>query len=137
MDGDKNQKTTEVRETNKVQGDTNVTRQTVATSESVNERIILQRIIYYFAGVIIALLTIRIILQLLGANQTAPFVEFMYNLSGVFAWPFYGIFSYEPTFGRSVFEISSLVAIIVYALVAMGLARLTTLTSSDDDSEVM
>ncbi len=135
MDGDKDQKTTEVRETNKVQGDTNITRQTVATSENVNERIVLQRIIYYFAGVIIALLTIRIILQLLGANPSAPFVDFTYTVSGIFAWPFYGIFSYEPSYGRSIFEISSLVAIIVYALVAMGLARLTTLTSSDDGSD--
>ncbi len=135
MDGDKDQKTTEVRETNKVQGDTNITRQTVATSENVNERIVLQRIIYYFAGVIIALLTIRIILQLLGANPSAPFVDFTYGVSGLFAWPFYGIFSYEPTYGRSYFEISSLVAIIVYALVAMGLARLTTLTGSNDETD--
>jgi hypothetical protein len=135
MDGDKDQKTTEVRETNKVQGDTNITRQTVATSENVNERVVLQRIIYYFAGVIIALLAIRIIFQLLGANPSAPFVDFIYTVSGIFAWPFYGIFSYEPSYGRSVFEMSSLVAIIVYALVAMGLARLTTLTSSNSGSD--
>ena len=136
MDGDKDQKTTEVRETNKVQGDTNIRRQTVATTEKVNERVVLQRIIYYFAGVIIALLAVRIILQLLGANQSAAFVDFIYAVSGMFAWPFYGIFSYEPSYGKSVFEISSVVAIIVYGLVAVGLAKLTTLTSSNTSDEV-
>lgn len=133
MDDNKDQHTTEVRETNKHVGDTNVRRQTVSTTDKVGTTVVVQRIIYYIAGVIIALLTLRIILLLLAANQGSGFVDFVYGLSGFFAAPFYGIFSYQPTYGQSTFEISSVVAIIIYALAAIGLAKLLTLTSSRSD----
>jgi tetrahydromethanopterin S-methyltransferase subunit F len=133
MNDDRDQQTTEVRETNELQGNTNVHRQTVATERRVEGGVIARRVIYYIAGVIVALLALRIILLLLGANQGSPFVDFVYNVSAIFAWPFYGIFSYEPSYGRSTLEISSIVAIIVYVLVAMGVAKLFTLTSSRTD----
>jgi hypothetical protein len=133
MNTDQDQQVTEVRESNTVQDGTNVRRQSVATSQSVGNGVVARRVIYYIAGFIIALLALRLVLLLLAANQGAPFVDFVYALSGVFAWPFYGIFSYQPTYGQSTFEISTVVAIIVYALIAMGLARLFTLTSNRTD----
>jgi hypothetical protein len=132
MNEDRNQQTTEVRETNEVQGDTNVRRQTVTSVRDADGRIVAQRVIWYVAGVIIAALAVRIVLLLLAANEGSPFVDFVYNLSNFFAWPFFGIFSYKPTYGQSVFEVSSLVAIAVYALVALGLAKLFTLTKRSD-----
>lgn len=133
MNGDRNQETTEVRETNERQGDTNIRRQTVASSSKPEGKVVAQRIIYYVGGFIVALLVLRIVLLLLAANQGSAFVDLVYNVSYVFAWPFFGIFSYQPTYGQSIFEISSVVAIIVYALVAMGLAKLFTLTSGRSD----
>jgi hypothetical protein len=133
MNGDQEQKTTEVRDTNEQVGDTNIRRQTVQSTKRVDSRIVLQRIVYYIAGIIVALLAFRIVLLLLAANQGSPFVDFIYSISGFFAWPFYGIFSYQPSYGQSTFEMSSIVAIIVYALVAMAIAKLLMLTSSHDD----
>lgn len=133
MNTGQEEQVTEVRESNTVQDGTNVRRQSVATSQSVDNGVVARRVIYYIAGFIIALLALRLVLLLLAANQGAPFVDFVYAVSGVFAWPFYGIFSYQPSYGQSTFEISSVVAIIVYALVAMGLAKLLTLTSSRTD----
>jgi hypothetical protein len=133
MNGDQEQKTTEVRDTNEQVGDTNIRRQTVESTKTVSTRVILQRIVYYVTGVIVALLAFRIVLLLLAANQGSPFVDFIYGISGFFAWPFYGIFSYQPTYGQSTFEISSIVAILVYALVAMAIAKLLTLTTSRDE----
>lgn len=133
MNNGQEEQVTEVRESNTVQDGTNVRRQSVATSQSVSSGVVARRVIYYIAGFIIALLALRLVLLLLAANQGAPFVDFVYALSGVFAWPFYGIFSYQPSYGQSTFEISSVVAIIVYALIAMGLAKLLTLTSSRTD----
>lgn len=133
MNDDIDQQTTEVRETSAVEGGTNVHRQSVATSRQVGTGVIAQRLIYYIAGIIIALLALRIILLLLAANQGSPFVDFIYGLSGFFAWPFYGIFSYQPTYGHSTLEISSVVAIIVYALIASGLAKLFTLGNRRSD----
>ncbi|QQG51355.1 MAG: YggT family protein [Candidatus Saccharibacteria bacterium] len=91
-----------------------------------------RRIVYYVVGVIIALLALRIVLLLLAANEGSAFVDFVYAVSGLFAMPFYGMFNYTPTYGQSVFEISSLVAIIVYALIGMGIAKLFSLTKSED-----
>ena len=133
MNNDQDQQVTEVRESNRVQNGTNVRRQSVSTSETVGNNVVARRIVYYIAGFIIALLALRLVLLLLAANQGAPFVDFVYGLSSVFAWPFYGIFSYQPSYGQSTFEISTVVAIIVYALIAMGIAKLFTLTSSRSD----
>lgn len=132
MNENQEQQTTEVRETNEQQGDTNIRRQTVATSAKVSNGIIARRVVYYVTGVIIALLALRIILLLMAANQGTAFVDFVYAVSGVFAAPFYGIFSYEPSYGKSVFEVSSLVAIVVYALAALGIGKLFTLTKERD-----
>lgn len=133
MNTEQDEQVTEVRESNTVEDGANVRRQSVATSQSVGSGVVARRVIYYIAGFIIALLALRLVLLLLAANQGAPFVDFVYALSGAFAWPFYGIFSYQPSYGQSTFEVSSVVAIIVYALIAMGLAKLLTLTSSRTD----
>jgi hypothetical protein len=133
MNTDQDQQVTEVRESNTTQDGANIRRQSVATSNTVGGNVVAKRVIYYIAGFIIALLALRLVLLLLAANQGAPFVDFVYGLSGVFAWPFYGIFSYQPSYGQSTFEVSTVVAIIVYALIAMGLARLFTLTSRRPD----
>jgi hypothetical protein len=87
------------------------------------------RLVYFVFGVIIAFIVLRMIFQLLAANQSSAFVDFIYTVSGFFVAPFFGIFGYQPTYGASVFEISSLVAIVIYALIAWGLGTLFTLGS--------
>jgi len=124
--------TTEVRETNEQLGATNVQRQTVEKKVDVSGLVVAQRVIYYIGGVIIALIAVRLLLQLFGASQASGFVDFIYGLSGVFVAPFFGIFG-EPTFGSSHFETSALVAIIVYALVTVGIAKLITLSRPHEE----
>lgn len=133
MTPDEDKQTTEVRETNERQGNTNIHRQTVATSSRVDGILVLGRIVYYVAGVIITLLILRVILLLLGANQGSPFVDFLYGLSGAFAWPFFGVFNYQPSYGQSTFELSSIVAIVVYSLLAFGIVKLLTLAKPSND----
>ena len=129
---DEERQTTEVRETNVQEGATNVQRQTVAQTTQADGRVVASRVVWYIVGFIIVMLVLRMVLLLLGANDNNAFVGFIYALSGVFAWPFYGIFSYQPTYGQSVFEVSSLVAIAVYALIGWGISKLFTLNSSRD-----
>lgn len=124
--------TTEVRESNEQVGATNVHRQTIEKKADVSGVVIAQRVIYYIGGVIIALLALRVLLQLFGANQGSDFVGFIYGLSGVFAAPFFGMFG-EPTFGASHLDSSALVAIIVYALVTVGIVKLITLTRPHEE----
>ena len=124
--------TTEVRNTNEQVGNTTVQRKSVDKKTMTPGVVIAQRIIYYIGGVIIALLFVRLLLQLLGANQGSDFVGFIYGLSGAFVMPFYGIFG-EPTFGQSHFETSALVAIIVYSLIIFGIAKLITITRPNSE----
>jgi hypothetical protein len=80
-------------------------------------------ITYLILGVLEALLITRVILKLLAANPDSGFVRFVYNLSALFVAPFQGIFP-TPATQNSVLELSSLVAIAVYALIAWGIVRL-------------
>ena len=129
---DQERQTTEVRETNVQEGATNVQRRTVAQTTQADGRVVASRVVWYIVGFIIVLLVLRLVLLLLGANDNNAFVGFVYALSGVFAWPFYGIFSYQPAYGQSVLEVSSLVAIAVYALIGWGISKLFTLNSARD-----
>lgn len=127
-----NRETTEVRETSDNVDNTNTTR-TVRTADRADGPLVFHKVVWYIAGIIIALLALRIVFLLLAANQGSPFVDLIYGLSGIFAAPFFGIFGYTPAYGQSVLEISSLVAIAIYALIAWGIAKLATLTSNRTD----
>jgi hypothetical protein len=129
---DREERTTEVRETSDNAGG-EVRRETVRSSSAVSSAVIARRVVYYITGFIVILLLIRMVLLLLAANQGNAFVDFIYGLSGVFAMPFYGIFSYTPAYGSSVFETSTVVAILVYGLVGWGIGKLFTIGSSRRD----
>lgn len=85
-----------------------------------------KQVIYFIFGAIEALLAIRFVLLLLGASEASGFVRLIYGLSQPFVLPFQGIFG-TPSLGGSVIEWASLVGIVVYALIAYGLARLIEL----------
>jgi hypothetical protein len=85
------------------------------------------RIIWWVAGVLLVLLAFRFVLALLGANPGNGFANFIYSVSHPFVAPFFGLFSYNTQLGVSRFEIYTLVAMAVYAVIAWGLARLVTL----------
>ena len=80
-------------------------------------------ITYLILGIMEALLITRVILKLLAANPGSSFVRFVYNISALLVAPFQGIFP-TPATQNSVLELSSLVAIAVYALIAWGIVRL-------------
>ncbi len=127
---DEQRQTTEVRETNVSDGDTSVQRRTASQSTRADGRVVASRVIWYIAGFVIALLAIRTLLLALGANRATGFVDFIYSVSGVFAAPFSGIFVTPSYNGQFYLDSASLVAIVVYALVAWGTAKLFTLTST-------
>lgn len=91
-----------------------------------------QRIIYFIASAFAVIILLRFILLALGANPENGFANLIYGLSGILVAPFNTLFG-DPTFGSSVIEISSLVAIAVYYLLAWGIAKLVTLTMAPPD----
>lgn len=95
--------------------------------------ILVARAIYIIFAIIITIIMLRMILLLIGVGSTEPFAHFIYELSVVFVVPFFLLFGYTPAYGAPVFEISSLVAMLVYILVGWGLAVLVTLGSWHSD----
>lgn len=84
-------------------------------------------VIWYVAGVLLVLLAFRFVLALLGANPSNGFADFIYSTSHPFVAPFFSLFSFNTQLGVSHFEIYTLIAMAVYAVIAWGLARLVTL----------
>ena len=83
----------------------------------------LTQIVWLLFGLLEALIALRIGLKLIGANPANPFAAFIYALTGIFLWPFAGLVG-NPGAGRLVLEVSSLVGLLVYALVAWALVKL-------------
>jgi uncharacterized protein YggT (Ycf19 family) len=81
------------------------------------------RIIYLVFGIIEVLIGIRVILKLLAANPDAGFTSLMYNVTQPFVALFQGVFPTAQSQGNIV-EVSSLLAILVYALLAFGIVRM-------------
>ncbi len=79
--------------------------------------------VWLLFGGLEALIGIRIILMLIAANPANWFTTFVYQLSQVFLWPFQNIVA-NPAFQNHVLEITSFIAILVYALIGWAIVRL-------------
>jgi hypothetical protein len=124
---DQEEQRTEVRTSEVQDGATNVQRQTVRTERRSDGAVIMQRVVWYLAGFIVTFLVLRIVLLLLAANQGNFFVDFVYAVGGFFSAPFQGIFG-EPSYGQMYLDVSSIVGVVVYTLLAWGVAKAFTLT---------
>lgn len=84
------------------------------------------RAIWFFFSVIEALLLLRFVLKLFGANAGAPFTELIYGITAFFIAPFLYVFG-TPAVGGSVIEFSTLLAMLVYWLLAIGIIKLVAM----------
>jgi len=82
------------------------------------------RIVWYVTNLFEVLLLFRFFLKLLGANFYAPFTSFIYAITYSFASPFFNVFQATPIQGGGVFEWSSLLAMLVFYLIAVAVVRL-------------
>ena len=85
--------------------------------------VLLSRLVSFVFGAIEAFIALRFVLRLFQANKNASFVQFIYAVSAYFMIPFNAIFRSQHV-GGSTIEVSALVAIVVYALIAWGLIAL-------------
>lgn len=81
------------------------------------------QIVWYILWIIEALLVIRFALKLLAANPGAEFTRIVYGLSGPIVSPFYAVFPGTAVEG-SVLEWTTLLAMLVYWLIAAAIVRL-------------
>jgi uncharacterized protein YggT (Ycf19 family) len=83
-------------------------------------------LVYIVFGIVEALILIRFVLKLLAANPNAGFSSFMYGITAPLVAPFQGVFP-TPASNGSILELASLLAIVVYALIAWAIVRLIEL----------
>jgi len=92
-----------------------------------NRRSWVTNVIYFLFSVLEVILALRFAFRLLGANQENSFTQFLYNLTHLFVAPFHGILN-DPVLGtRNVFELSTLITMLVSALILWGLVSLSRL----------
>jgi len=80
------------------------------------------QLIWLVFGVLEVLIALRIGLMLVGANPGSPIVALIYGITGLFLIPFVGLIG-SPTVGGFVLEISSMFAMLIYALIAWVVER--------------
>jgi hypothetical protein len=99
----------------------------VIIEKKAEESFTVRRVTYYILGILEVLLAFRLVLKLLGANPDSGFVSFIYSVSHVFLAPFTAIFRSVAAQGietKAVLEPSTIIAMIVYALIAWGIVKL-------------
>lgn len=106
------------------------TRQVVTENVNASKRQTLQRVsalLGFLFGALEALIGLRILLKLIEANPNNAFASAVYNFTGLFVAPFNSLIGNPSAAGGRVLEITSVVAIVVYALIAWALVRLVWL----------
>jgi hypothetical protein len=84
------------------------------------------QLIWLLLGILEALIALRIGLKLIGANPASPIVALIYGFTSLFLFPFAGMIA-TPSSGSIVLELSSLFAMLIYALVAWAVERIVWL----------
>lgn len=80
--------------------------------------------VWYVLGIIEVLLAFRFVLKLLGVNSAAGFTSFIYGTTYAFAAPFLSVFKSSQIVTGSVFEWTTLLAMIVYWIIGSGIIKL-------------
>jgi len=84
------------------------------------------QLIWLLLGILEAMIALRIMLKLIGANPESGIVALIYGFTAIFLFPFIGLID-SPSAGNMVLELSSMFAMLIYALVAWVVARIVWL----------
>lgn len=87
------------------------------------------QVVWYILGLLETLLAFRLVLKLFAANPTAGFSKFIYNVSYPFAAPFLNVFRTTKIEGN-IFEWTTVLAMLVYALIAWGLVKMFSMSKT-------
>ena len=80
------------------------------------------QLVWLLFGILEALIALRIVLKLIAANPASPIAALIYRITDLFLWPFAGLTA-TPSSGGMVLELSSFIAMIIYALIAWAIER--------------
>ena len=81
------------------------------------------QIIWLLLGLLEASIALRVVFKLIAVNAANPFAKLLYNVTHLFVAPFKSLVG-NPASGGMVLEISSIIAMLVYLLIAWGIERI-------------
>ena len=81
------------------------------------------QVVWLLLTIFEALLALRFVLKLIGANPASPFAVALYGFTGLFLYPFANLIG-TPAMGGMELEISTLIAMLVYGLIAWAIERI-------------
>jgi hypothetical protein len=81
------------------------------------------QLIWLLLTLLEAAIALRIVFKLIGVNEANLFATILYGLTNLFLFPFTGLIG-TPAANGMVLEISSIIAMIVYFLIAWGVERI-------------
>ena len=81
------------------------------------------QLIWLFLGILEGLLALRFVLKLIAANPDSPIAAAIYGFTNLFLWPFAGLTA-TPSAGGMVLELSTMIAMVVYGLIAWAFERI-------------
>ena len=132
-------KETVITQGNKVNPVVNTTTKNTSVKSTATSSQTIEYLIYFLLGTIEVLLAFRLVLKLTGASPASAFVGFIYSLTGIFILPFEGIFRRGVAQGietASVLEPATIVALIVYAILAWGIVMLLRILSGEQQPQI-
>jgi hypothetical protein len=80
-------------------------------------------VVWFITFIILSIILLRVVLLMINANEANAFVSWVYNTSEFFVRPFLGITT-DPSFNGAVFEVNSLIAMLIYVLIIYGILQL-------------
>lgn len=80
------------------------------------------QLVWLLFGILEGLIALRIFLKLIAANPESPIAALIYSFTDLFLFPFAGLTA-TPAAGGMVLEVSSVIAMVIYALIAWALER--------------
>lgn len=92
------------------------------------------QIVWYVLSIVEVLLLARFVLKLLQANPEATFTNMVYTLSSIFTIPFVAVFQNDRVSG-SIFEWTTLLAMFVYWMLALGIIKLFVMSKAVSTGE--
>ena len=80
------------------------------------------QIIWLLLGLLEASIALRVVFKLIAVNAANPFARLLYSVTNLFVAPFKSLVG-NPTSGGNVLEITSIIAMLIYLLIAWGIEQ--------------
>jgi hypothetical protein len=85
----------------------------------------LTQLIWLFISLLMTAIGLRIVFKLIGVNEANQFASLLYRVTDLFVAPFNSLVG-APSAGGMVLEISSIIAMIVYLMIAWALVSIVS-----------